>query len=114
MVGYRIARHGIRPVEEIAATARTITSTNLRERIRAEGYPSELAALAGTFNEMLDRLEQSFEQISRSQPISRMTCGRRSTIFVAKPRWLWHGRGPSMNTAMCWSLHWKRRCVFPI
>ena len=65
LVGYRIARHGIRPVEEIAAIARRITSTNLRERIRAEGYPSELASLAGTFNEMLDRLQQSFEQISR-------------------------------------------------
>jgi two-component system heavy metal sensor histidine kinase CusS len=65
LVGYRIARHGIRPVEEIAATARRITSTNLRERIEAEGYPLELASLAGTFNEMLDRLEESFEQISR-------------------------------------------------
>ena len=65
VVGYWIARHGIRPVEEIAATARSITSTNLRERIHAEGYPSELAALAGTFNEMLDRLKESFERISR-------------------------------------------------
>ena len=65
LVGYRIARQGIRPVEEIAATARRITSTNLRERIGAEGYPSELASLAGTFNEMLDRLEESFERISR-------------------------------------------------
>jgi two-component system heavy metal sensor histidine kinase CusS len=65
LLGYRIARHGIRPVEEIAATARGITSTNLRERIRSEGYPSELASLAGTFNEMLDRLEESFERISR-------------------------------------------------
>jgi len=65
LVGYRIARHGIRPVEEIAATARRITSTNLRERIGPEGYPSELASLAGTFNEMLERLEGSFERISR-------------------------------------------------
>jgi two-component system, OmpR family, heavy metal sensor histidine kinase CusS len=65
LVGYGIARHGIRPVEEIAATARRITSTNLRERIAAEGYPSELASLAGTFNEMLERLEESFERISR-------------------------------------------------
>src|SRR5271166_4147299 len=65
LVGYRTARHGIRPVEEIAATARSITSTNLRERIHAEGYPSELALLAGTFNEMLERLEESFERISR-------------------------------------------------
>ena len=65
LIGYRIARQGIRPVEEIAATARRITSTNLRERIGAEGYPSELASLAETFNEMLDRLEESFERISR-------------------------------------------------
>lgn len=65
LVGYRIARHAIRPVEEIAATARGITSSNLRKRIRAEGYPSELASLAGTFNEMLDRLEESFDRISR-------------------------------------------------
>ena len=65
LVGYRIARHGIRPVQEIAATARRITSTNLRERIGSEGYPSELASLAGTFNEMLTRLEESFERISR-------------------------------------------------
>jgi two-component system heavy metal sensor histidine kinase CusS len=65
LAGYQIARHGIRPVEEIAATARRITSTNLRERLGAEGYPLELASLAGTFNEMLERLEESFERISR-------------------------------------------------
>lgn len=65
LVGYGIARHGIRPVEEIAATARRITWTNLRERIGSEGYPSELESLAETFNEMLDRLEGSFERISR-------------------------------------------------
>jgi two-component system, OmpR family, heavy metal sensor histidine kinase CusS len=65
LVGYQIARQGIRPVEEIATTARHISSTNLRERIHPEGYRSELASLAGTFNEMLDRLEESFERISR-------------------------------------------------
>lgn len=65
LVGYQIAREGIRPVEEIATTARHISSTNLRERILPEGYPSELASLAGTFNEMLDRLEESFDRISR-------------------------------------------------
>jgi two-component system heavy metal sensor histidine kinase CusS len=65
LVGYWVARRGIRPVEEMAATAQRITSTNLRERIGAEGYPQELASLAGTFNAMLDRLEESFERISR-------------------------------------------------
>ena len=63
--GYRIARRGIRPLEEVAATARRITSTNLRERILPEGYPYELESLAGTFNQMLDRLEESFDRISR-------------------------------------------------
>ena len=65
VVGYRIARQGIRPVEEMATTARHISSTNLQERIVAEGYPLELASLADTFNQMLDRLEESFERISR-------------------------------------------------
>jgi signal transduction histidine kinase len=65
LVGYQVARHGIRPVEEIATTARHISSKNLRERILPDGYPFELASLAGTFNQMLDRLEESFERISR-------------------------------------------------
>ncbi len=65
VVGYQIARQGIRPVEEMAATARRISSTHLGERILTEGYPFELASLAGTFNEMLDRLEDSFDRISR-------------------------------------------------
>ena len=65
LVGYQIARQGIRPVEEIATTARHISSTNLHERIRPQGYAVELASLASTFNQMLDRLEESFDRISR-------------------------------------------------
>ncbi len=65
IVGYQIARRGIRPVGEVATTARRISSTNLHERIKAEGYPSELASLAETFNTMLDGLEESFDRISR-------------------------------------------------
>jgi two-component system heavy metal sensor histidine kinase CusS len=65
LVGYQVARQGIRPVEEMATTARHISSTNLRERILPEGYPFELASLASTFNQMLDRLEESFERISK-------------------------------------------------
>ena len=65
LVGYQIARQGIRPVEEIATTARHISSSNLHERIRPQGYAVELASLASTFNQMLDRLEESFDRISR-------------------------------------------------
>lgn len=63
-VGYRIARRGIRPVERIAETAQRISSSTLSERIHPAGYPVELAALADTFNAMLDRLEQSFARLS--------------------------------------------------
>ena len=49
----------------MAAAARNISSTNLRVRIHPEGYPFELASLASTFNQMLERLEESFERISR-------------------------------------------------
>lgn len=65
VAGYQIARRGIRPVEEMATTARHISSTNLRERILSAGYPVELASLADTFNQMMDRLEESFERVSR-------------------------------------------------
>jgi two-component system, OmpR family, heavy metal sensor histidine kinase CusS len=65
LVGYQIARRGIRPVRDMAMTARHISSTNLHERIQPEGYPSELASLAATFNKMLDGLEESFERISK-------------------------------------------------
>jgi two-component system heavy metal sensor histidine kinase CusS len=64
-VGYQIARRGLRPVERIAETARMIRSTTLDERLPAQEFPSELAALARTFNEMLDRLEESFQRLSR-------------------------------------------------
>jgi two-component system heavy metal sensor histidine kinase CusS len=60
LLGHRIARQGLRPVQAIAATASRIHSSTLDERIDPQGLPGELRALAGTFNAMLDRLEASF------------------------------------------------------
>lgn len=65
LAGDRIARRGIRPVAEITETARRIRSSTLHERIEALGLPAELAALASTFNEMLDRLATSFGRLSQ-------------------------------------------------
>ncbi|MBI5487749.1 MAG: heavy metal sensor histidine kinase [Deltaproteobacteria bacterium] len=64
-VGYVIARRGIRPVTEMAGTARRIGSSTLDRRIALDGLPAELADLARTFNEMLGRLEESFQRLSR-------------------------------------------------
>jgi two-component system heavy metal sensor histidine kinase CusS len=65
LVGYRIARRGLRPVAEITEMAARIRSSTLDERIETSGLPAELFALAGTFNDMLDRLEESFNRLSR-------------------------------------------------
>lgn len=65
LIGCWIARRGIRPVEEIAAAMRRIRSSTLDERIAITGLPAELSALAATFNEMLDRLEDSFARLAR-------------------------------------------------
>lgn len=65
LAGHGIARGGIRPIEEIAATARRIGSATLHERIATAGLPAELSSLAGTFNDMLDRLEESFARLAR-------------------------------------------------
>jgi two-component system heavy metal sensor histidine kinase CusS len=63
--GYAIAHRGIRPIHGITAIANRITSANLNERMSPSGLPAELHALAGTINNMLDRLEDSFTRLSR-------------------------------------------------
>src|SRR5438445_611747 len=63
--GYQIAHRGMRPVNTMATTAAKVRSGALGERLEVEGLPSELGALAGTFNEMLERLEESFSRLLR-------------------------------------------------
>lgn len=65
LAGAWIARRGLRPVGEIAATARRIGPHRLVERIATARLPAELADLAGTFNVMLDRLQGSFGRLER-------------------------------------------------
>jgi two-component system heavy metal sensor histidine kinase CusS len=65
LVGHRLARRGIRPVEEISRTAGHIQPSTLNERIREAGLPAELLELARTFNGMLSRLEDSFARLSQ-------------------------------------------------
>ncbi|MEM7771879.1 MAG: ATP-binding protein [Cyanobacteria bacterium P01_A01_bin.37] len=48
------------PVRALANTARTISESNLSERLDIEGK-GELAILASSFNSMMDRLQSAFE-----------------------------------------------------
>lgn len=55
----------LRPVHEISALARRLSSERLHERIRLTGPKDELTELADTFDDMLDRLEKAFESQRR-------------------------------------------------
>ncbi|GBD06930.1 Sensor kinase CusS [bacterium HR21] len=61
--GWFLARASLRPVEIIRQTAETITAHNLSLRIPEPPTNDELAQLARTLNQMIARLETSFQQV---------------------------------------------------
>lgn len=65
LVGHGIARRGLRSVEAVARAAGRIRPSTLHERVPTEGLPAELAFLADTFNDMLGRLQDSFERLAQ-------------------------------------------------
>ncbi len=63
--GYLLARKSLSPVAAMASTARTIGAANLHDRLGVSNPRDELGQLAISFNELLDRLEDSFERQRR-------------------------------------------------
>lgn len=63
--GFFLARKSLSPVDEITRTARKITATSLRERIHVDNPQDELGRLTETLNDMIGRLEASFEQVQQ-------------------------------------------------
>jgi len=63
--GYFLARKSLAPVVAMGAQARQIGATNLDERLPVQNANDELGQLATTFNDLLNRLEQSFERQRR-------------------------------------------------
>lgn len=63
--GAMIARIALRPVDEMASTARRITAEDLSRRVEGRGSGDELDRLAETLNGMLARLEDAFGQTRR-------------------------------------------------
>lgn len=64
-VGYFVSSRALRPVALMTATASDITAKRLDHHIAVPDTGDELAQLAQTFNEMLDRLHQSFDEMRR-------------------------------------------------
>jgi heavy metal sensor kinase len=63
--GYSLARRALAPVDRLAERARSITADRLSERLPVHNPDDELGRLASVFNDMLGRLESSFEQMRR-------------------------------------------------
>jgi two-component system, OmpR family, heavy metal sensor histidine kinase CusS len=64
-VGIFVARQGLQPLKDITRATDRITASQLHERIVANAWPEELASLARSFDQMLDRLEDSFSRLSQ-------------------------------------------------
>jgi signal transduction histidine kinase len=60
-LGWAMAGRVLRPVHAVSGTARRLSQRNLHERIGVSGPHDEMRELAETFNDMLGRLERSFE-----------------------------------------------------
>ena len=65
LAGHAMAGRALRPVAEMAAAARRITSDSLASRLPNPNPHDELGQLAGVFNETLQRLESSFDALKR-------------------------------------------------
>ncbi len=63
--GIVFARSLIRPIAQITAEVNLISSRNLSQRIKLQQNGDELSRLASTFNDLLDRLHESFSSQRR-------------------------------------------------
>ncbi|REJ76280.1 MAG: HAMP domain-containing protein [Acidobacteria bacterium] len=63
--GYFLARRTFLPIAEMSDKAAHINATNLYERLPIENEEDELGRMAKTFNDLLARLNRSFEQQKR-------------------------------------------------
>lgn len=63
--GFWLARRGLSPLRTIIADIEKIHAEDLHTRISTQRWPTELNALAASFDRMMMRLEASFKQLNR-------------------------------------------------
>ncbi len=61
--GWFLAGRALRPVDAITLAAQRIAAGDLSQRLTMPAAPDEIGRLAGTFNNMIGRLDTSFRQI---------------------------------------------------
>ena len=63
--GWFLAHQSLKPVDAITRTAREISLQNLSQRLPVHPVDDELSRLTSTFNDMIERLQSSFEQVQK-------------------------------------------------
>ncbi len=86
--GWLLAGAALRPVKSIGAVAREITGSDLSRRIEMPGPSDELKDLADTFDGMLDRVQDAFDEQRRfvheaSHELRNPLATARSTLELA-------------------------------
>ena len=64
VLGAWAARSGLRPLRRMSEVAAGVSASSLTQRLPQDQMPAELANLARTFNDMLGRLDDSFQRLS--------------------------------------------------
>ncbi len=64
LTGYWVTRRGLQPLLAITSSIHNINVDKLHQRVLTEKLPTEIAVLGTAFNEMLVRLDDSFERLS--------------------------------------------------
>jgi two-component system heavy metal sensor histidine kinase CusS len=62
-LGWVVVRRGLAPLQAMRRDAASVTASRLDTRLSLDAVPVELAELAETLNEMLARLEDSFQRL---------------------------------------------------
>lgn len=65
ILGYFISRRALSPIDKIANQAKQITANDLSARIHIDGPDDELRRLSDTFNDLIARIQYSYEKQNR-------------------------------------------------
>ncbi len=65
VAGYRMAHKALEPLDKMALRAETITASDLDQRLPVENPSDESGRMARVLNELLQRLQNSFEMLKR-------------------------------------------------
>jgi len=64
-IAFTVTKRGLQPLGEMTQSLRRVGPKQLHERLPPENWPRELRSLAVAFDDMLDRLEDSFTRLSQ-------------------------------------------------